>query len=234
MRVLAVEQHSTQDRLCSTALYRADPASTPVIHQKRCITCLTLPLPRLMSAHHNLRSCSLLKTVFNNFGATYQAYCNTYNTHTMATHHRGTGQPLDRDAAQHGQDTDIPNNYHHEDMDNSRTGESHQHDNPYLGPRWFMPQSSGWRRSTHESHTSHRVQTPQIITSTSSISTTGTPWQCTTAIHRNLMFCPKQTTFAYTLIWDIPAFNGSNSTQLEDWLVDIETVAIWQMKVRLN
>ena len=28
-----------------------------------------------------------------------------------------------------------------------------------------------------------------------------------------------------TLIQDIPTFNGSNSTQLEDWLVDIETAA---------
>ena len=35
----------------------------------------------------------------------------------------------------------------------------------------------------------------------------------------------KQTTFANTLIQDIATFNGSNSTQLEDWLVDIETVA---------
>ena len=35
----------------------------------------------------------------------------------------------------------------------------------------------------------------------------------------------KQTTFANTLIQDIPTFNGSNSTQLEDWLVDIETAA---------
>ena len=36
----------------------------------------------------------------------------------MAIHHRGTGQPLDKDTAQHGQDADIPDNYHHEDMDN--------------------------------------------------------------------------------------------------------------------
>ena len=35
----------------------------------------------------------------------------------------------------------------------------------------------------------------------------------------------KQTTFANTLIQDISTFNGSNSTQLEDWLVDIETAA---------
>ena len=35
----------------------------------------------------------------------------------------------------------------------------------------------------------------------------------------------KQTTFANTLIQDICTFNGSDSTQLEDWLVDIETTA---------
>ena len=50
-----------------------------------------------MSAHHSLRSHSPLKTVFGKIGDTYQAYCNTYKTHTMATHHGGLGQPLDRD-----------------------------------------------------------------------------------------------------------------------------------------
>ena len=35
----------------------------------------------------------------------------------------------------------------------------------------------------------------------------------------------KQTNFANTLIQDIPIFNGNDSTQLGDWLVDIETAA---------
>ena len=35
----------------------------------------------------------------------------------------------------------------------------------------------------------------------------------------------KQTTFVNTLIQDIPTCNGSDSTHLEDWLVDIETAA---------
>ena len=35
----------------------------------------------------------------------------------------------------------------------------------------------------------------------------------------------KQTTFMNTLIQDIPTFNGSDSTQLEDWLVDTESAA---------
>ena len=59
-----------------------------------------------MSAHHNLRSCSPLKTGFNKQEGTYQAYCNTYKTHTMATHHGGAGQPLDKDIPPHDQDMD--------------------------------------------------------------------------------------------------------------------------------
>ena len=35
----------------------------------------------------------------------------------------------------------------------------------------------------------------------------------------------KQRTFVNTLIQDIPTFNGSDSTQIEDWLLDIETTA---------
>ena len=31
----------------------------------------------------------------------YHAYCTTYKTHIMATHHRGAGCPLDRDIALH-------------------------------------------------------------------------------------------------------------------------------------
>ena len=41
----------------------------------------------------------------------------------MATCHRGTGQPLDGDTAQHMHDTNIPNDYHHEDIDNSENVE---------------------------------------------------------------------------------------------------------------
>ena len=47
----------------------------------------------------------------------------------MATHQRGTGQPLDRDTAQHGQDTDIPIDYHHEVMDNIENVEQENNTN---------------------------------------------------------------------------------------------------------
>ena len=49
-----------------------------------------------MSAHHNLRLCSPLKTLLGKLGDSYLVYCNTYKTHSMATHHIGSGQPSDK------------------------------------------------------------------------------------------------------------------------------------------
>ena len=87
-----------------------------------------------MSPCYSLRSCSPLKTVFGKLGDTYQAYCNTYKTYSMATHHGGFGQPLDRDIDVTGEvhettNTDIEStqDFHPVDTDHF---EDLQHNNP--------------------------------------------------------------------------------------------------------
>ena len=45
----------------------------------------------------------------------------------MATHHGGTGQPLEKDPNPQEQDTDIPNDYQHEYMDDFENGEHENH-----------------------------------------------------------------------------------------------------------
>ena len=49
----------------------------------------------------------------------------------MATQHRGSGQPLDRDATPTGKDTDvnIPHYYHYEDADDFENIEQKNHAN---------------------------------------------------------------------------------------------------------
>ena len=37
----------------------------------------------------------------------YQTYCTVYKTHAMATHHGGTGHPIDRDATLHVEDAEA-------------------------------------------------------------------------------------------------------------------------------
>ena len=68
-----------------------------------------------MSAHHNTRSHLLLKTVLGKIWDWYQAYCTTYKTHAIATHHRGAGFPLDR-----GLDI-LAEDPEHADIDNEIT-----------------------------------------------------------------------------------------------------------------
>ena len=49
-----------------------------------------------MSAHHSTRMYSPFITMLGKIRDKYQAYCTTYKTHAMATHHGGIGCPLDR------------------------------------------------------------------------------------------------------------------------------------------
>ena len=70
-----------------------------------------------MSTCHSLRSHSPLKKVLTKLENSYQMYVNMYKTQTMVTHHRGTGQPLEKHPNPQDQDIDIPNDYQHEDID---------------------------------------------------------------------------------------------------------------------
>ena len=181
-----------------------------------------------MSACHNLRPHSLLKTVFNKLGDTYHAYCNTYKTHAMATCHEGAGQPLDRDITPHGQDADIPNDYHHENMDNFENVEQENHltlkaltqDLDDLQHRVETSKGQPTEAINCMEHELYRLSLV-LHSSVPPVPLDDVLQQYT----ETLCSAQRQITFANTLIQDIPTFNGSDSTQLEDWLVDIETAA---------
>ena len=71
-----------------------------------------------MSGHHHTRSHAPLKTVLGKIWDQYQAYCTTYKTHAMATHHGGTGHPLDSSLYMLTEDAD------HADIDSESTHSS--------------------------------------------------------------------------------------------------------------
>ena len=50
-----------------------------------------------------------------------------YKTHTMATCHGGTAQPLERDPNPQEQDTDTPDDYQHEDFEDFENVENGNH-----------------------------------------------------------------------------------------------------------
>ena len=78
-----------------------------------------------MLGHHSKNSKQMhspLKTVLGKIGDRYQAYCTMYKMHTMATHHGGTGHPIDRDTDLHIDDSEDKNT--ESDNDNESTSGS--------------------------------------------------------------------------------------------------------------
>ena len=146
----------------------------------------------------------------------------------MDTCHRGAGQPLDRDTTSHEQDTDILSNYHHEDMDNFENVEHDTHttlktltrDLDHLQHRVETAKGQPTETINYLEHELHRLSI--ALCPSAALEPLDDVLQ---QYMETLCTAKKQTTFANTLIQDIPTFNGSNSMQLEDWLMDTETAA---------
>ena len=145
----------------------------------------------------------------------------------MATHHGGAGQPLDRDPNLPEQGTDILSN-HLEDMDNFENVEQENHTTlkaltrnlDDLQHRVETAECQPMKAINHLEHELHRLSL--------TFQPSAPPEPLDEVLQQymeTLCSAQKQTTFAITLIQYIPTFNGSDSTQLEDWLIDIETAA---------
>ena len=182
-----------------------------------------------MSACHNLRSHSPLKSVLSKIGDSYQTYVNAYKTHTMATHHKRHKRTIPgKSPYPHEQDPDTLSKYHHEDIDNF---ENVEHENQTTLKNLTRELDHLWHRiETAEGQPlgainclEHKLHRLSLVLSPSAPPEPldDVLWQYT----ETLCTTKKQTNFLNTLIQDIPTFNGSNSMQLEDRLVDIETAA---------
>ena len=128
----------------------------------------------------------------------------------------------------HEQDTDIPTKHHHEDMDYFENVEHENHTTLKTLTREF-------------DHLQHRVETAKVQPMKAINHLECELHRLSLAFHslappvpldevlqqytETLCTAQKQNTFTNTLIQDIPTFSGSDSTQLEDWLVDIKTAA---------
>ena len=188
-----------------------------------------------MSAHHSLTWCSPLKTVFGKVGDNYQAYCNTYKTHSMATCHGGLGQPLDRDidvtreaheAA--GTDTEDTQDYHPVETDHF---EDLEHSNPTrltaitreLDDLCQQVQAEEGQPSEALNYIEGELQRLSISLNLSAC--TEPLGEVVKHYANTLCSAQKQTNLTNSLLQDISLFNGHDTTQLEQWLVDIETAA---------
>ena len=145
----------------------------------------------------------------------------------MATHHGGGGQPSDRDPNLPEQDTDIPSN-HLEDIDNFKNVEHENHTTlkaltRNLDDLWHRVENAEGQPMEAIHHLEHELHSLSLT-----LQPSAPPEPLDEVLQQymeTLCSAQKQTTFANTLIQDIPTFNGSDLAQLEDCLTDIETAA---------
>ena len=79
----------------------------------------------------------------------------------MATYHRGTGQPVEKDLNLQDQDIDIPNDYQHEDIDYFENVEKENHTRLRdLTNKVDVSQNWSHRRSVHWCYKPLRMWTP--------------------------------------------------------------------------
>ena len=146
----------------------------------------------------------------------------------MATHHRGSGQPLDRDSTLNGKDTDvnIPHDYHHEDTNDFENEEQENHTNLValtreLDDLCHRVQAGEGQPTEALHHIECKMQRLSIA-----LCPSAPPEPLNDILKQytdTLCSAQRQTNFTNTLIQVIPIFNGNNFMQLEDCLVDIET-----------
>ena len=198
-----------------------------------------------MSACCSMRTCSPLKTMHGKIRDKYQAYCTTYKMHAVATHHGGTGCPLDRGINFHAEDpehADIDNEITHSSDTTTAVGgpeaEGHPEDTVYsnhdklMAPvreindlcQW-VEAGEGQPAETLD-HIEHELQNLSIALHPPPPPIPTKPfgevmWQYT----NTLCTTQKQTNLTNSLLQDIAVFNAHDSTKLEEWLTDIGTAA---------
>ena len=179
-----------------------------------------------MSAHHCLRSHSPLKTVFGKIVDTNQAYCNTYKTNAVATHHGGAGQPLDRDIdvtreAPEAADTDIEDmqDFHPVETDHL---EDLEHNKPArltaitrgLDDLYQQVQAEEGQPSEALNHRERKLQ--RLSISLNPPAPTEPLGEVIRHYRNTVSSAQTQTNLTNSLLQDIVVFNGHDTTQLKD------------------
>ena len=195
-----------------------------------------------MSACCNLRSHSPLKTVLGRIGDTFQAYCNTYKTHAMATHHGGLEQPLDRVTIMTREEQpvvdtniEVPQDFNPEGTDHF---EDLEHNNPARLTAITRELDDLCQRIQAEEGSPmeslcHIEQELQCLSISLKLPIHTEPLGEVLKHYANILCSvQKQMNITNSLLQDISIFTGHDTTLLEDWLIDIETAADLTMESR--
>ena len=143
----------------------------------------------------------------------------------MATHHGSSGQPLHRDANTNGKETD--DNYHHEDTgDFDPIGQNDTNLanlTQELDDLCHRVQDGEGQPAEVLHHIEQELQRLIIA-----LHPSAPPEPLNDALRHYMdttCSAQRQTNLTNTVLQNIIIFTGNDATQLEDWLLDVETAA---------
>ena len=173
-----------------------------------------------MLAHQRLQTCSPIKKLFHKLGNSYQTYINFHKTHTMATHYSGIGDTSMNDPESQDIDNDGQENYQ----------EEHVKSDPPVSFQHLTREMEQLRQTVEDKGNDPRDAIKHLEQKRNQLAITLCPSTEPTGEVLNkytdtLCNTQKKTSLESSLLQDIPILNGNDSSQLEDWLTDIETAS---------
>ena len=173
-----------------------------------------------MLAHQRLWTCSPIKKLFHKLENSIQTYINYHKTHTMATHYSGIGDTSMDNPESKDIDSDSQENYQ----------EEHVQFDPQVSLQHLTCKLECLRQTVEDKDNDPRDAIKYLEQKLNQLAITLCPitepiGEALNKYTDTLCNAAKKTSLENSLFQDIPTLNGNDSSQLEDWLTDIETAS---------
>ena len=178
-----------------------------------------------MLACQRLQTHSPIKKLFHKLGNSYQTYINFHKTHAMATCYGGIGDTSINDPESQDIDSDSQENYQGDVNDQEHV----EFDPPVI--LQHLTHKMEWLRQTVEDKDNDpRDAIKHLEQKLNQLAITLCPstepiGEVLNKYADTLCHAQKKTSLENSLLEDIPILNRNDSSQLEDWLTDIETAS---------
>ena len=166
-----------------------------------------------MLTHQRLQTRSPIKRLYHKLESSIQTYINYHKTHAMATHYSGVGDTSMKNPETQDLDNDSQNNFHDENIVQQLIHKTE------LLRQAIEDRDNDPRNTIHQLEQRLNQLTLALHPPSESIE------DVLDRYTETLCTAQKKTSLESSLLQDIPTLNGQDSSQLKDWLTDIETAS---------
>ena len=176
-----------------------------------------------MLAHQRLHIHSPIKNLFHKLRNSYQTYINFYKTHAMATCYGGIGDTSMNNPESHDMDSDSQDNC-------PAHNQEHIEFNPPVKLKHLTCKMEQLRQTVEDKDNDPMDAIKHLEQNLNQLGITLCPpiepiGEVLNKYTNTLCNTQKKMSLENSLLQDIPILNGNDSSQLEDWLTDIETAS---------